>query len=350
MREERISIIVPVYNVASYLDRCIQSLRRQSYQALEIVLVDDGSTDESGSMCDWYGEDDKRIHIIHKENGGLMSAWKAGVRESSGSYLCFIDSDDWVEPGMIQEMAERLLLTEGEMVCCNHVINKAHEEWRVTQGLAPGVYEGSQLKELFRELLGKEHRKITLSRCMKLISRELIVNNLSLCNEKLRMGEDVNIMLPALLDSKRVVVMEEGYYYHYFYNTSSMVHAYDQGLYKNIKLLQEVMTEVFREKVRQNGLPVSEEEIERQCKQEYVFLLMLALKNEARGNRRGNSYLKHIRIICKKEDTPELIRRYPVKIKEKANRLLYLVMKYPSGWTIRGLRLAMKIFYRRLQG
>ena len=91
MKDYKISIIVPVYNAEKYLKKCVDSLTGQTYQNLEIILVDDGSSDNSGSLCDELAGKDARIKVLHKENGGLISAWKAGVTESTGEYLNFVD-------------------------------------------------------------------------------------------------------------------------------------------------------------------------------------------------------------------------------------------------------------------
>ncbi len=345
MQKDIVSIIVPVYNVIPYLDRCISSLQKQTYHNIEIILINDGSTDESGSLCDRYRENDPRIHVLHKKNGGLMSAWKAGVKASQGAYLCFVDSDDWIEPTMIAEMVKNLRFTPDEIICCNYIIDRAGSSSKEKHGLPPGIYEEDAVTKLFNRILGNENRLISLSRCMKLISRPLIINNLPYCNEKLKMGEDLNIILPALLDSNRIVIMEDAYYYHYFYNHSSMVHAYDQGLYENIRLLKTVMHTIFTDKVQLNSLNISEQSIHEQCGREYLFLLMLALKNEARGNRSRRSCHKNIRDICQQEKTPELIRRHPLPITKSADKLLYLVLKYPYWPFIVLLRIMTKLFY-----
>ena len=99
-----LSIIVPVYNVAAYLPRCVDSILAQSYKNLEIFLVDDGSADDSGRICDAYAEKDHRIRVIHKENGGLSSARNAALAVASGAYIGFVDSDDWIEPEMYGQM------------------------------------------------------------------------------------------------------------------------------------------------------------------------------------------------------------------------------------------------------
>lgn len=105
-----ISVIVPVYNVEKYLNRCIDSIINQTYTDLEIILVDDGSTDSSGSICDEYAQKDERIKVIHKENGGLSDARNTGVAAATGDYVSFIDSDDYIEP----DMMELLITTIGD--------------------------------------------------------------------------------------------------------------------------------------------------------------------------------------------------------------------------------------------
>ena len=104
---DKVSIIVPVYNVEKYLDECVKSILAQTYSNIEIVLVDDGSKDTSGSMCDEYKKHDDRIVVVHKENGGLSSARNAGMENASGDYYIFVDSDDTISPDMVEEMVKK---------------------------------------------------------------------------------------------------------------------------------------------------------------------------------------------------------------------------------------------------
>ena len=99
-----ISVVVPVYNVEKYLNRCVDSILNQTYSDLEIILVDDGSTDRSGSICDEYLSIDSRVRVLHKENGGLSDARNHGIELANGSYLCFIDSDDYIHCEMIAHL------------------------------------------------------------------------------------------------------------------------------------------------------------------------------------------------------------------------------------------------------
>ena len=103
-KNDLISIIVPVYNMEQYMERCVNSIINQTYHNLEIILVDDGSTDHSPAMCDEYALRDGRIKVVHKPNGGLSDARNAGLTVASGNYIGYVDSDDWIEPQMYEKM------------------------------------------------------------------------------------------------------------------------------------------------------------------------------------------------------------------------------------------------------
>lgn len=338
MADRVISIIVPVYRTEEYLRRCVDSLVNQTYRKIEIVLVDDGSPDECPKMCDGYGQQDERIRVIHKENGGLVSAWQAGVRASTGEYLCFVDSDDWVEKDMLEKMS--VFLSPGEedkkeIICCNFVINRPGRETEHFHGLKPGIYEGECLQgEIKDNLLGHENRRISMSRCMKLFSRSLIEDNIKYSNPHITMAEDVNIVLPALLDCRRVVIMEGALFYHYFYNDVSMVHKYDARMYEGIKTLYRTIRNIYEAKCRESGAG--------QADREYIYLLLLALKNEIRGGEKG--YGNRVKRICQERENREIISANQVSTMDKTNRLLYFVLKHPWGWAIAGARMAFRMY------
>lgn len=116
-----LSITMPVYNVEKYLRKAINSVLQQTYQNWELILVDDGSTDTSGPICDEYGLQDQRIHVIHKPNGGLVSARECAIRAAKGDYICFFDSDDWAEPDMYEKMIVALEQTNADLCIGGHV-------------------------------------------------------------------------------------------------------------------------------------------------------------------------------------------------------------------------------------
>lgn len=115
-----ISVIVAVYNIEKYIACCIESIRRQTYRELEIILVDDGSTDRSGEICDAYQKKDERIKVIHRKNGGLSAARNTGLAHAEGSYITFVDGDDWIEDSMYEKMAEQVRKEGADLVACRY--------------------------------------------------------------------------------------------------------------------------------------------------------------------------------------------------------------------------------------
>ena len=114
----KISVIVPVYKVEKYIHKCVDSILNQTFSDIEVILVDDGTPDRCGEICDAYGEQDSRVKVIHKENGGLSDARNAGMPHASGEYIIFIDSDDYIESDMLEYMYTRLTEAGADMATC----------------------------------------------------------------------------------------------------------------------------------------------------------------------------------------------------------------------------------------
>lgn len=342
MKQPLISIIIPVYNVEQYLDECMESVLNQTYTNLEVVLVDDGSGDNSPKMCDEYAIKDKRVRVIHKENGGPMSACIAGVEKAQGEYLAFMDSDDWVDLTMIEELAKETTGNEKEMICSNYVIEKANQSIKIKQSMKPGIYDRKAIEEqLFPNLLGKEERRIHGSRCMKLISKKLIADNLKYARLKVSMGEDLFLIFMAVLDAKRIVVVAEGYYYHYRFLESSLVHKYKPHMYDEIGSLYDKLQKVIEEKA--NGEEQRKVFLQG-LKKEYIFLFFFVLKNELRGP--GKNCISKIRAYVKEAKKSRELEEISVEVKGKANKLLYLIWKKPSAFRIMMIRFIIKMFDR----
>ncbi len=338
----KISIIIPIYNTAEYMDECMASVLDQTFEDIEIMLVDDGSTDGiSPQKCDDYAAKDKRVRVIHKQNGGLISAWIAGLTEATSDYVSFIDSDDWVDTDMMENLYKLTDSTgsfsEKEIVSGNYIVEKAGERRKETQGLAPGVYTGEALKDLQKKLLGCEVRPVTMSRCMKLISRKLVLENIKYCNPSIRMSEDVNITLPCLCDCRRLVIAKDSYYYHYRLVKGSMVHAYNPKLLSNLELTDKTFREILKEK----NVPNADEQMDR----EFVMILLLIMKNELRCDK--SDTLKRVREIFLRPDIKEKIDNTRVDINGAANRLLYFTMKHPGRMAVTMMKLVLDSYDRR---
>lgn len=341
-KQPLISMIIPVYNVEQYLDECMASVLNQTYKNLEIILVDDGSKDRSPAMCDEYALKDSRVKVIHKENGGPMSACIAGVENAKGEYLAFMDSDDWVDLNMIEELAKETSGNEKEMICSNYVIEKANQSIKIKQSMKPGVYNRTAIEDqLFPYLLGNEERRIHGSRCMKLISKSLIQENLGFADLKVSMGEDLYLIFLAVLDAERIVVVDEGYYYHYRFLDSSLVHKYKPYMYQEIGSLYEQLQTV----IEQKGVGETQKRMFlEQLRREYIFLFFFVLKNELRGP--GKNCVSRIQTYIEEAKKSKNLEEVFVEVNGKANKLLYLIWKRPGALQIMMVRFIIKIFDR----
>ena len=329
----KFSVIVPVYNKKDYLTQCIDSILSQTYENLELLLIDDESTDGSGEICDKYINKDERVRVFHQKNGGPTAAVMTGLREAVGDYYTFIDSDDYVSGDMLQKMAECLVGQKGEIICCNHVLEKQKETIPVIQPLPPGVYEGVKLdKDIKENLLGREDRIIPVSRCMKLCEKSIFEGNEKYYDTRLRMGDDFNLTYPALLAATRIVIMEGALFYHYRYVEDSIVHGYDPDNAKSVARWYQAILRIVRDK----NVPDGEAKLNR----EYCYMMMYVMKNELRNPEKN--YLQNIQDIFKKTEVREKILSTPISVKSKANMLLYLGMRYPNKMVIRMIRMIVR--------
>ena len=166
-----VSIIIPVYNVEQYLERCVASVRCQTYRNLEILLIDDGSTDRCGAMCDAYAQEDGRIRALHKKNGGQSDARNVGIEASTGDYVAFIDSDDFIEPDMIETLLRLIERYHADFSSCG-VANCYRDTTTLQyQTMEEGCVDG---ETAFGYIL--EGKRIAGSMCNKLLDRRLLQN------------------------------------------------------------------------------------------------------------------------------------------------------------------------------
>ena len=149
-----ISVIVPIYKVEAYLRQCVDSVLAQTYTDLDIVLVDDGSPDNCPAICDAYARKDARVQVVHKPNGGLMSARQAGLRVAKGDYVGFVDGDDWIEPDMYARFAAAIDRYAPDMALCEFYYAFADHNEPSTQHLQRAYYTKAQLaQEIYPTML-----------------------------------------------------------------------------------------------------------------------------------------------------------------------------------------------------
>lgn len=334
----KISIIVPVYNSSEYLEQCVDSILLQTYDNLELLLIDDESKDQSGEICERYASEDDRVRVIHQKNGGCTAASLTGLREASGDYYMFIDSDDYVGQDMLAEMTKHLAGKKGEIVCCNHILEKQKQTLPSVMLAAPGIYEGAKLqREIKDRILGNENRIVPISRCMKLYERSVFDGNEKYCDTAIRMGEDFNLVFPALLDCSRMVVMEKAFFYHYRYVETSMAHCYDTDMMDSVKRLEKLLKRVIEDKNIENG--------ELAIRKEYCYMLLLVMKNELRNP--NKDYIENILKIFNDSAVRSIIDNTNITVRQTANRILYIGVKHPNKLIIHILRFIMNLYDRK---
>ncbi|MDE6435777.1 MAG: glycosyltransferase [Lachnospiraceae bacterium] len=224
--EKQLSIIVPVYNTAEYLRECLNSVVAQTVESMEIVLVDDGSTDASGSICDEYAARYDNVRVLHIENHGQSYARKTGVTCAKGEYIGFVDSDDWIDVNMYEEMLGYARGNSLDMVCCGLIYEKGGLSIQRCNEAAPGVYDYEAVqKKILPGILafGTDYardRKIEPHLVDKLIKKEIIMNVLSEINEHVYWGEDVLSVLKCILHSNRVGILEKSLYHYRIHSAS----------------------------------------------------------------------------------------------------------------------------------
>lgn len=225
MKDPLISVIVPIYMIDRYVGICIESIINQTYTNLEIILVDDGGKDRCPEICDLYAKKDPRIKVIHKPNGGLVSARKVGLQQSSGAYISYVDGDDWIGPGFIEGLYTVAYTSNVDLVCAGQTRDLFSKSVCFTNALQVGVYEGEKLEDLWKNMIsyGSFYRPgISTYLWNKLFRREILLAPQSLVDNRISIGEDGAVVYPALLNCKRVAVTDN-VAYHYRQREDSML-------------------------------------------------------------------------------------------------------------------------------
>lgn len=223
---DKVSVIVPVFNIEKYLSECLSSITKQTFDDIEVVIIDDGSTDSSGSICDNYALNDSRIKVIHKRNEGLVRARKTGLQVATGNYIAYVDGDDWIEPNMIERLYNILTDNGVDIAMCGRFEEIGDTHRPVYHGIAEGRYNK-------RELLDKVYPNMIVNGAFfewglfpgvwdKLFKREALEKFQMDVDDRITMGEDAACTYPALLNASSIYVLCECLY-HYRQSSDSMV-------------------------------------------------------------------------------------------------------------------------------
>ncbi len=239
----RVSVIVPVYNVEAYLEECVGSIRKQTLREIEIILVDDGSTDNCPKMCDQYAREDERIRVVHQKNAGASAARNVGLRIARGEYISFVDSDDWADSDYLDIMLKYMV--PGGMVACNFVRERDFEAKNVRLADRRGEYEITAFDRTEAQASVMRHedgKNIHAVPYCKLYDRRLLEEHQIIFCKDIIYAEDELFIIQYLSCIKTRVIWIKATAYHYRYRPYSIMYIKLQPhLRFDRKLLSEVV-------------------------------------------------------------------------------------------------------------
>ena len=232
----KLSVVIPVYNVEKYLKQCVDSVLGQTFSDFELILVDDGSTDGSGGICDAYAKADPRVNVVHTKNQGVVTARRTGVNLAQGEYIACVDSDDWLDLDFYRSLFELSDESDADILICSHIVRG--EKCVETTSFAPGYYDKKAMEDtVYPQMMydmntGKYH--ISPSLWDKLFRADLLRKVYENVHTNVTLGDDAACTYPCLALAQSMYILDNRSCYHYREGHFSMVHHCD------IQLLQRV--------------------------------------------------------------------------------------------------------------
>lgn len=296
----KFSVVVPIYKVEPYLKKCVDSILGQTYKDFELILVDDGSPDRCPEICDNYAARDERVRVIHKENGGLVSARNTGIAAATGEYICYVDGDDWVSTDLLETLVTEGLKNDNpDMVIYGFSkVFPDREETYLTE-LPEGLYNKAQLTQQVYPYMMYDNRKPFCTGLIfpvawnKIYRREFLLQHY--CTDlRIRMGEDNAFVYECIWFADTVSICNKALYFYNQMNVTSMVHSYDAGRFENNRYLTNYLEE------RLGGLdPVLDEQINAFK----AYWLIMAVFHEVKSGRPTKVAAAHIKTKLKENKT-----------------------------------------------
>lgn len=318
----KVSIIVPVYNAGKYLEECAESILNQTIKDIELILVDDGSTDSSPALCDAFAARDPRVKVIHKPNGRASSARNAGIRAATGEFIAFVDADDWISP----EMYETMLAQDADVCLCDFVRFQGDREFPFSQpNVSGGFYDRMQMvRDIFPHLVmdGIEY-PITISNWALLIRRSVIADNGLSYREDIHVSEDAPFGSQVLYCANSFAYVKGAHLYHYRLTEGSTSRTYrDWWWDSSLKINEEIERFFgscpdydFTQQIKSNMFYLARAEI-------YYILENTAL-TKAEQNRKIRAVMSHPRVVRMMKDFD--VSSFPLSFK-----MLYWSIRFRS--------------------
>lgn len=325
-----VSVIIPVYNTAQYLDMCLQSVVNQTYKKLQIILVDDGSTDgASSAKCDEWCQKDTRIQVIHKSNEGLGYTRNAGLRVAEGAFVCFLDSDDTIDTDTIMECVKTLREQEADACFYGRKTQKADGTVFVNSNIpAKLIYTGEEIgREFVIRYFGDLPNRtglnyIQASACCAMYARGVIAkNNISFRSERDCLSEDTFFNLEICKYARKVVIIPQDFY-NYTYNVNSLTKKYNPLKFNQFKNYYQLLREYSKNYV-------TCEDIEVRIGYAFYIYLRQVIEYEVHAHKLiGLSQVhENIRAICNDRFVVENLKNVPMDMLDKKRKMFLGAIK-----------------------
>lgn len=311
LNNPQISIVVPVYNVEKYLNKCIDSLLLQSYENIEIILVDDGSTDKSGDICDSY-KNCKKIKVVHKQNEGLGYARNSGLEVASGKYVAFVDSDDWVSPSLIDNLYDAI--TKYKVDFAKNGFRRVTNDGTLIEETKyqNEVFSGdAAAKKLLPRMIGSapnKHDSLEMCAVATLYKMDIIrTYDMKFPSERKMISEDLVFNIDYLQKANGAVTIDSVDYY-YRMNATSLSHSYRPDRMK--------ASESFYLNIRQKlmALGYNMDTVYRLDRMFFIYTRMSISQEKTSISKHNNqTSLNNIHMICENKTLRSAIKEYPIK-------------------------------------
>jgi len=322
------SVIIPVYNVEQYLRQCLDSVVKQTLKDIEIILVDDGSTDKSGVICDEYRNYDPRIVVIHQSNQGLAAARQTGLDAAEGEYIGFVDSDDWLEPKMFEEMYSAGKNYDADIVFCNTYRNESKKEQPYFRS---GYYDREGIiTTIFPRLLagfnvdGSEN---TIRWCnwLRLYKTSIIRENNITFDSRFRRCQDLPFTFECTLCAQSYYYLGDRYLYHNRMNYESLSKGYTNNMWGLIKPLVQYLQDIVNN--------YEDYDFQEQMNCRAALFVFECCENENKPNNKKDlsERLRTIREIMNDPDAQKWVRGMKIANMRKINKIYQIsfILKYP---------------------
>lgn len=325
-----LSVIVPVYNVEDYLHKCIDSIINQTFTKLEIILVNDGSTDTSPQICDEYAIKDLRVKVIHQQNAGVSVARNSGLRAATGKYITFVDSDDWLEATMYEEMCKITTSeNESDVMMCDFKTVKYDKEDEISANIRKGFYSKSQIiAEIYPTLLVTEDfgRIPIVSACICLFKRTLLTKNEIVFDATLKYSEDYLFMADVMVHANSFYYLKDHYFYNYLQYEESRSKKFQADWWENLVHLNKKL-----EKILKNN---QDYDFTRQLKLQLLHSVLLVLNGiyHDQGMNDKNK-INAIRSLLQQKELKLVFLNLSLKQQKRTLKIILYFIKYKMAYT-----------------